>query len=115
MAQYVTPQKERVTAPVGLVQTVIVPVTSLRGSEEHVVEIINDGTEEFNGVIEASFTGDAPFVTIPLDDFTAMGVGISRIARIAAAWQFYRVRGLFATTPGNVRYSVAHQKWMAHK
>ncbi len=117
MAQYVTPEVERelVDGGVGILPTLIVNPTDLRGSDEHVIEVINDGVEPLNAAIEASVNGQAPFTAIPDSAFEAIPVGESRIARVPSAWLWYRVRGAFTTTPGPVRYSVFVLKNFAHK
>lgn len=115
MAQYVTPDTEREAVAVGIATTVLVPVTSLRGSEAHVVELVNDHTEDLTATIEASFDGTAPFTTIPDDSFAPVPAGMPRIAFIDAKWQNYRVVGTYPATPGTTRVSVAHQTRMAHR
>lgn len=115
MAQFVTPTFIREPVTVGVLPTTIVPITRLRGSEEHIVELINDGVEAISPTIEGSIDGTAPFATIPDAAFEAMAVGEARFARIPSAWQFYRVRGAFPTTPGDMRYSIVEQKSFAHR
>jgi hypothetical protein len=115
MAQYVTPSPIREPVPVGITDTVIVPVTSLRGSDAHLVELVNDGVEPLNAYVEVSFDGNTPFFVLPDSGLDAIAVNAARPMRVLAEFQFYRVRGNFSTTPGTVRRSVAVLKNMAHK
>lgn len=110
MAQYVDPDVERESVTVGILTTVIVPVTSLRGAEAHVVELINDHSEDLTATIEASFDGTLPFATVPDDTFAPLAAGTSRFAFIDAKWQYYRIVGTYPATPGTTRKSVAAQK-----
>lgn len=115
MADYVTPTIIRAPFPVGILDTIIVPVTNLRGSDGHLVELVNEGTEPLNAVVEVSFDGNTPFFPLPDSGFEAIAVGAARPCEVLSKWQFYRVRGNFSTTPGTVLRSVAVIKKMAHK
>lgn len=111
MSKYVTPKDERVTVPVGTLDSIIIPPTSMRGDDSAFIELINDGTDTLNAVIETSATGAAPWSPWPNDVFAGIASGAPpRPAIVDADFQFFRVRGQFGLTAGNVRVSVVRQR-----
>lgn len=95
---------------VGLFTTVVIPPTNMRGVDEAILFIDNDGTDTFNGQVEVSPDGVFPGYVIPDDAFAAMAPGASRWTRVSASGQWFRVTGTFGTTPGSVRRSSILQR-----
>lgn len=109
MAYYVDTSYERETTAVGVIQTIIIPSTFIGKYDEALVELINDGADVFNGLVQVSFTGvDVdPWVTLPDSAFEAMAAGGDpRVARIWGGYRYIRIVGQFAALAGNVRKSL---------
>lgn len=103
---YVQVVHSRVTRSVGVVSSVIIATQALRGFDQAVVFVDNDGTDTFTGRLEISPDGVFPGYTMPDDSLAEIAAGGSGWARVPGAAQFLRVTGLFATTPGDVRVSL---------
>lgn len=103
---YVQVVQSRVTVAVGVISSVVIAAQNLRGFDQAVVFIDNDGSDVFTGRLEISPDGTFPGVTLPDDSFADMAAGASYWSRVPGAAQYLRVTGSFATTPGNIRVSL---------
>lgn len=116
MAQYVTPIGDlREPVPVTTLDTVIVAPTNMAGDETLTVELVNDTADVLDATVETSITGSSPWTPFANDVFAAMAAGSARTAVVQAELGWVRVRGQFATTPGNVLTSLVRNRSAARK
>ena len=95
--------------------TVIISPTNMAGDETVSIELINDGTEALDAVVETSINGAAPWTAFANDVFAAMSAGTPRTAVVQAELGWVRVRGQFSTTPGDVRTTLIRNRSAARK
>lgn len=108
--RYVQVVASREAVAVALTTTVILAPLNMRGFDECVLYVDNDGANQFDGAVEVSPDGVFPGCVMPDDAFEAMSAGETRWTRVPAAAQWVRVTGTFATTPANVRISAFLQR-----
>jgi hypothetical protein len=101
---------ERSPIPVAVTTTVIVPPTLMRGYDEAIIFLDNDGADTLNAQVEVSPNGVFPGYVIPDDAFASMAPGSSRWTRVSASGQWFRVTGLFSVSPGSVRRTSVLQR-----
>lgn len=101
---------ERVPLPVAVTTTVIVPPTLMRGYDEAIIFLDNDGVDTLNAQVEVSPDGVFPGYVVPDDAFAAMAPGSTRWTRVSASGQWFRVIGSFSVSPGSVRRTSVLQR-----
>jgi hypothetical protein len=101
---------DRVSVPVGTLTTVLFAPINLRGYENAVVFLDNDGTDTFDGLVEFSPDGVYPGVVEADSAFEAVAPGTGRWTKVPGDAQFFRVTGQFQTLAGSVRVSVILQR-----
>lgn len=94
---------ERAPIPVAITTTVIISPTLMRGYDEAIIFLDNDGSDTLSAQVEVSPDGVFPGYVIPDDAFAAMAPNASRWTRVSASGQWFRVTGQFSVTPGSVR------------
>lgn len=106
MAQYVLPDYVRDTVSVGLVTTLIVPATSLKGYESAAIYLTNPSSDVLQADIEVSPDGVNDWKVVPDDAFNPLAAGASSYAFVDGRFQYFRVRGVMATSPQSIYRSV---------
>lgn len=106
MAQYVKADYVRNAVSVGVITTLIVPATSLKGYESAVVFLANPSTDDLNADIEVSADGINDWKVIPDDAFRPLLAGTTNYAFIDGRFQFFRVRGSMGVGAQDIYRSV---------
>ncbi|MDE2022379.1 MAG: hypothetical protein KGI71_05725 [Patescibacteria group bacterium] len=100
----VTPRRSSVN--VAITSTVVVAMTSLYGEDEVVIELVNTGSDTFNGSIYVSKTGTSPSELLPDDTFKSMAPNTVRSWRGPSAHGYIEIDGSFVATPGTIQKTV---------
>jgi hypothetical protein len=115
VAQYVKDIFVRDAVNVGVITTLIVPATSLKGYESAMVFLANPSTDELNADVEVSPDGLNDWKVLPDDAFRPLAAGASGYTFVDGRFQYFRVRGLMSTVPGSIWRSVFLHRTATHK
>lgn len=113
MAQYIQDDYVRNAVSVGLLTTLIVPATSLKGYDSAVVFLANPSADTLSANIEVSADGVNDWKVLPDDAFNPLNTGTSNVAFIDSRFQFFRVRGTMGVGPEDIYRSVFRHRGVA--
>lgn len=113
MAQYVKDDYVRNAVTVGVITTLIVPATSLKGHDSAVIFLANPSADDLNADIEVSADGVNDWKVLPDDAFRPLLAGTTSYAFVDARFQFFRVRGSMGLGSASIYRSVFRHRGVA--